>query len=638
MRKKATPVTEETPPAAPEPGYEVHEMIFQPIARKKKIIQKGSQKKTEITTPNAIKRIVKMSEAITVGDLAHRMGIKAGDLIRKLISLGTMVTINQSIDYNTTVIVSKDYGFEVEKVTFEEEVLLGPEGLGAVEVKLVPKPPVVTIMGHVDHGKTSLLDAIRKTNVTQGEAGGITQHIGAYHVNVNGKSVVFLDTPGHEAFTAMRARGAKVTDIVVLVVAADDGVMPQTIEAIDHAKAAKVPVVVAVNKVDKHEANVDLVKRKLADLGIVPEEWGGENLFANVSAKNKTGIKELLEIILLQAEVLELKADPDSMASGTVIEAKMDKGMGPVATVIVQRGTLKVGDAVVAGVNYGRVRALFDDTLKKVGSAGPAMPVEIVGLSGVPQAGELFNVVKSEMDAKHVAEHREMKLREQDMLKTTKVSLEDLYDRVKEGGAKDLNLVLKADVQGSIEAIRDALMKLGTDKIKVNVIHSGVGGINESDVVLASASSAIIIGFNVRPDSKASEIADNEKVEVKLYSIIYDVADEVRKAMEGMLEPTFKEKMVGSAEVRRVFNIPKSGTIAGCHVVNGKIARSSKVRLVRDSVVVFTGLIGSLKRFKDDAREVQAGFECGIGIQNFNDLKPGDIIEAFELERIAPAI
>ena len=591
-------------------------------------------KKTEITVPKAIKRIIKLSDAVQVGELAKRMGIKAGELIKKLFGLGMMATINQAIDIDAATLVAQDFGYEVERVGMEiveEQLEEAPE----IEEKKTLRPPVVTVMGHVDHGKTSLLDAIRQTDVATGEAGGITQHIGAYHVKLDKGDLVFLDTPGHEAFTAMRARVAQVRDFVILVVAADDGVMPQTIEAINHAKAANVPIIVAVNKIDKPGANPDKVKQSLSDHGLQPEEWGGSTIFVNVSAKQRTGIKELLEMIILQAEVMELKANPDKLAKGIIIEAKLDKGRGPVATVLAQEGTLKVGAPFVAGIHHGKVRAMVDDKGAKVLEAGPSMPVEVQGLPGVPQAGEKFVVVSDEKKAKEIGTYRQMKQRETELSKSSKVSLEDLFSKIKEGVVKELGIIIKADVHGSVEALAESLQKLSTEAIKLKVLHGSVGAITETDVMLAAASNAIIIGFHVRPDSKVHALAEEEGVDIRLYSIIYEVIEDVKKAMEGLLEPTFKEVVLGRAEIREVFTVPKIGNIGGCFVTDGKIARGAKVRLIRDSIVVHDGKMASLRRFKDDVKEVQSGYECGIGIENYNDIKTGDVIEAYMQEKVA---
>ncbi len=590
-------------------------------------------KKPVITVPKAIKRRVKVGEAITVGDFAKKMGVKASEVINKLIVLGVMVGINQSIDRETATLIAGEFGYQIEPLASEgyDESLLRVE---APSTNLKPRAPVVTIMGHVDHGKTSLLDAIRQTNVMEGEAGGITQAIGAYHVRIKDRDIVFLDTPGHEAFTAMRARGAQVTDIVVLVVAADDGVMGQTVEAINHAREAEVPIIVAINKIDKPGADSGKVKQALTEYGLVSEEWGGETIFCEVSAKKKTGIEELLEMILLQADIMELKADPDRPARGVVIEAKLDKGRGPVATVLIQEGTLKEGDAFVAKTESGRVRAMIDDQGRRVHEAGPSMPVEVIGFSSVPQASTEFVCVEDEKKARNISEYWIRKEREKELAATSKITLEQLYEKIKEG-FKEFSVVLKADVQGSLEALTDALNKLSTADVKLKIIHSSTGAITETDVMLASASNAIIIGFNVRPDSRVVEIAQQEGVEVKLYDIIYNAIADVRAAMEGLLEPEWKEVVLGRAEVREVFRVPKVGAIAGSYVSDGKIAKSASVKLVRDGVVVYDGKIASLRRFKDDAREVAAGLECGIGIEGFNDFKVGDVLEAYLKEKVA---
>jgi len=595
-------------------------------------------KKTEVTVSKAIKRIIRITDTITVGELAKRMGVKANDLIRELMRQGTMVTINHPLDFDTAAILASEFNYEVENVAFDEETILEhaglPEGEKETPEDMKVRPPVVTIMGHVDHGKTSLLDAIRTTNVTAGEAGGITQHIGAYDVEIKGQKICFLDTPGHEAFTSMRARGAKATDIVVLVVAADDGVMPQTREAISHSKAAGVPIIVAVNKIDKPDANADRVRQELTEFELVPEEWGGETIFVEVSAKQKLNLDRLLEMILLQAEVLELKANPNKRAKGIVVEARLDKGRGPVATVLVQEGTLKIGDPIVTGVHYGRVRTMTDDRGNALSEAGPSVPVEVTGLAGVPEAGDKFHAVEDEKAARDVAQHRQQKIREVELAKTSKISLEQLYARIQEGEAKELKVIIKGDVQGSVEAVKESLLKLSTDACKLVVIHTGVGGIIESDVTLASASDAIVIGFNVRPEPKAASLAETEGVDIRLYNIIYDAVSDVRDAMEGLLAPTLKEKHLGRAEVRETFSVSKIGTIAGCYVLDGKIVRNAQVRLVRDSVVIWEGKLSSLKRFKDDVREVATGYECGIGLENYNDIKNGDVIEAFEMEEV----
>jgi translation initiation factor IF-2 len=568
------------------------------------------------------------------------MGIKGSEVIRKLIGLGMMATINQMLDADTAAVVASEFDYQVENVAFDAESALELEHTEESPEGLLPRSPVVTIMGHVDHGKTSLLDAIRSTNVTAKEAGGITQHIGAYHVEADGRSVTFLDTPGHEAFTAMRARGAKVTDIVVLVVAADDGVMPQTIEAINHARAADVPIIVAVNKIDKPGTDVERVKRELSQQGLAAEDWGGNTIFVPVSAKTKEGIPHLIEMLLLQADVLELKANPSKLARGTIVEAKLDRGRGPVATVLVQEGTLRVGDAFVCGAFYGRVRAMIDDRGRKVDQAPPSMPVEILGLQGVPLAGDSFVALADEARARQIAEFRTKKQRETEMVKSSKISLEDLYEQIKAGDVKELRVVVKADVHGSAEALSDAMSRLSTDEVKLRVIHSSVGGITESDILLAAASNAIVIGFNVRPEAKATSLAAQEGVDVRLYTIIYDVMADIRAAMEGLLEPTFREHVQGHAQVRQIFTVRGQGSVAGCYVTDGKVQRSYLVRLLRDQVVIHEGKLASLKRFKDDVREVTAGFECGMAIDGFQDVKVGDVIEAYEkvpvIRRMSP--
>ena len=601
------------------------------IPRKKRALPGKEQRKTEITVPRASKRVVKISEVITVGDLARDMGVKAGEVIKKLMGLGMMATINQVLDADTATLIASEFDHQVENVAFDADSALEVEHqVEEQETALLPRSPVVTIMGHVDHGKTSLLDAIRSTNVTAQEHGGITQHIGAYHVQVDGRSVTFLDTPGHEAFTAMRARGAQVTDIVVLVVAADDGVMPQTVEAINHARAAEVPIIVAINKIDKPDANLERVKRGLSEYGLVSEDWGGDTVLAPVSAKTHEGIPNLLEMLLLQADILELKANPNKLARGTIIEAKLDRGRGPVATVLVQEGTLHVGDAFVCGVFYGKVRAMVDDQGRKVDAAPPSFPVEILGLQGVPQAGDSFVAVTDEAKARQVAEYRQSKQRETELVKSSKVSLEELYDQIKTGDVRELRVVLKADVQGSVEALTEALSRLSSGEVKFRVIHGSVGGITESDILLAAASNAIVIGFNVRPESKGAALAAKEGVDVRLYTIIYEAVADVRAAMEGLLEPTYREQILGRVEVRQIFNISGAGTVAGCYVAEGKVQRGSLVRLLRDQVVVHEGKLGSLKRFKDDVREVAAGYECGLAIEGFQDVKQGDVVEAYE--------
>ena len=580
------------------------------------------------------KKTLKLQEGTTVKEFAELISVKFSDVIKKFMELGYMPTINQPVDADAALLIAENFGIKVELAPIEEDTVdvEAHEDLST----LLPRPPVITIMGHVDHGKTSLLDAIRETKVTETEAGGITQHIGAYKVNLTGKDIVFLDTPGHEAFTAMRARGAKVTDIVVLVVAADDGVMPQTVEAINHAKAANVPIVVAINKIDKPEANASRVKNELAEYGIISEEWSGQNIFVEVSAKKRIGIERLLEMILLQAEVMELKANPHKPARGTIIEAKLDKGRGPVATVLVQSGSLKVGDAFLAGVHAGKVRALIDDSGKRISEAGPSTPVEVIGFSDVPSSGDIFTVVADEKRARQIALARQQKERLAEIARARKLTLDEIYAKIKEGEIRELNIIIKGDVQGSVEAMKDALENISHPQVKVKVIHSSVGGINESDVMLATASSAIIIGFSVRPELKASQVAEKEGVDIRLYNVIYEAIEDVKKALEGLLEPTLKEKILGRAEIRQVFPISRIGTVAGCYVLDGTMSRASDgVRVIRDNIVAYTGKLSSLKRFKEDARDVQAGYECGIMIENFNDLKVGDILEDFIIEKIA---
>ena len=592
--------------------------------------------KPQITVAKAIKRRIKVDETIVLSELAKRMGLKANELIGKLMGMGVMTTVNQTIDFETAVLVANEFGYEVEKAAFEEETILKVESDDPGN--RVPRPPVVTIMGHVDHGKTSLLDAIRETHVTAGEAGGITQHIGAYHVATEKGQIVFLDTPGHEAFTAMRSRGAQLTDIVVLVVAADDGVMPQTVEAINHAKAAEVPIIVAVNKMDKPGADPERVMRQVAELGLAPEEWGGDTIFVRVSAKKHDGISDILEMILLQAEMMDLRANPDKLAKGHVVEAKLDAGRGAVATVLVQDGTLRTGDPVVCGVHYGKVRALIDDLGNPVDAAGPAIPVEILGLSGVPAAGDEMIALADEKDARQVSAHRQQKQRAKDLAKSSRLSLETLFEQMKEREVKELNIIIKADVHGSIEALGDALLKLSNEEVKINVIHSATGTITESDVSLATVSDAIIIGFNVRPNAKVQTMAGEENVDLRFYNVIYNVIKDVQDAIVGMMESHFEEKFIGRADVRQVFHVPKVGAIAGSYVTEGKIVRGERARLLRDGVVQYEGKLGSLRRFKDDAKEVLAGYECGIGIENYNDIKVGDTVEVFFMEEIRPTV
>jgi translation initiation factor IF-2 len=585
----------------------------------------------EAAAPKSAKRKLRVPETVTLSDLAKAMGVKASELIKRLMAMGVMANLNQPVDFETASLVSGEYGYELELDQFQEESVLS-ESEDSPE-DLLFRPPVVTIMGHVDHGKTSLLDYIRKSNITAAESGGITQHIGAYYVEKEKGDIVFLDTPGHEAFTAMRARGAKITDLIVLVVAADDGVMPQTREAVNHARAASIPIIVAVNKIDKPNANIEKVRRELSELQLAPEEWGGDTIFANISAKTGEGVDDLLELILLQAEMLELKANPNKLARGTVIEAKLDKNRGPVATVLIKKGTLRQGEYFVCGDHFGRVRAMLNHVGKRMAVAGPSMPVEVYGISGVPMAGDDFIVIRDERKAKEIIMYREAQ-KAKETTKRTIVSLNDLFDRIQEGKIKELNIILKADVQGSLEALSESLVKQSTQEVKLKVIHSSTGGITETDVMLASASGAIIIGFNVRPNTRAIEIAEKENVDIRYYDVIYNAIQDVRNAMAGLLEPIYKENVIGRANIKEVFHIPKVGTVAGCQVTDGHIERNANVRLLRDHVVVFDGKIGSLRRFKEDVKEVQTGYECGIGLENFQDIKPGDMFEVYQVESV----
>jgi len=572
-----------------------------------------------------------------VKELADKLDVRVKDVLAKLLMKRLMLTINSTLDTDTATMIAREFGANVQMRSFEEELLQEDAGEAHPE-DVVARAPVVTVMGHVDHGKTSLLDAIRETRVAEREAGGITQHIGAYHVTINSRDIVFLDTPGHEAFTLMRARGAKVTDLVILVVAADDGVMPQTREAIDHARAASVPLIVAINKIDKPNANPERVKRELTEVDLMPEEWGGKTVTVEVSAKKKQNLDLLLEMVLLVTDIGELKANPKRNASGAVLEAKLDKGRGPVATILVQDGTLHVGDTFIAGPIVGRVRALIDDRGRPVKSAGPSVPVEVLGLTGLPQPGDAFQALADAAKARQIATFRQAQAKERALgAKGGRLTLESLQAQIAEGGIKELPVIIKADVQGSAEVLADTLTKLTDAKVKVRIIHAGVGAVNESDVLLASTSNAIIIAFNVRPDRNAEELAARERVDVRQHSVIYNVTDEMKKAMTGLLEPTFKEVRLGTAEVRNTFKVPKYGTIAGCMVTEGRITRAgdTQARLLRDNVVIYEGKIGSLRRFKDDVSEVKAGFECGIGFEKFNDIKVGDVIEAFVMERVA---
>ncbi|MCG1011762.1 translation initiation factor IF-2 [Tepidanaerobacter sp. GT38] len=613
----------------------VMDLIEEETGKSKKKREKVHEKEKEKIEKKPEKTIEKQQKTITlpdkisVRDLGNYMEIEPVRIIKKLIDYGLMVNINAEIDFELAKKIAGEFGFEVlkEKTDDQKNVLIEEENDNPEDMK--SRPPVVTVMGHVDHGKTSLLDAIRKTNITTREAGGITQHIGASEVEINGKKIVFLDTPGHEAFTTLRARGAKVTDIAILVVAADDGVMPQTVEALNHAKAAGVPIIVAVNKIDKPTANPERVKQQLAEYDLIPEEWGGDTIFVNVSAKTGAGIDQLLEMIILVAEMAELKANYNCKASGVIIEAKLDKGRGPVATVLVQRGTLKVGDDIVAGVAYGRVRALFNSRGKKIKEAGPSIPVEVIGLSEVPIAGDILRAVSSEREAKAIAEEQINRQKEAEFATPKKISLNQLYEKLQKGEMKELNVIIKADVQGSVEALKQSLEKCSTNEIEVRIIHGGVGAISESDVMLASASNAIIVGFNVRPDSNAKKLAEKEQIDIRTYRVIYEVVDDVKSAIIGMLEPEYEEVVLGRAEVRALFKVPNVGVVAGCFVTEGKITRNSNIRVIRQGIVVYEGRISSLKRFKDDVKEVMSGYECGIGIEKFNDIKEQDVLEAF---------
>lgn len=612
------------------------ERMYRPGKRKKGPPKKG-MKKTSITVPKAQKRIIRISETVQVGELARRMGVKASELLKKLMDSGIMANLNQYLDFEEAALVAADYGYEVENVALEEESMLKEEESRPED--MAPRPPVVTVMGHVDHGKTTLLDAIRKTNVVAGEKGGITQHIGAYTVAIPDGEVTFVDTPGHEAFTAMRARGAQVTDIVVLVVAADDGVMDRTREAISHAADAKVPIIVAVNKIDKPDADPEKVKRQLAEIDLTPEDWGGDTMFVNVSAKEGTGIDDLLKSLVAQAEIMELAANPKASAKGVVIEARMEKGYGPVATVLVREGTLKKGDIIIAGTEWGKVRIMLDHEGGQINEVPPSKAAAVVGLSGLPNAGDKFNAVKDEKLAKQVVEYRVGKKREVEMSKAASpITFDELYERLQAEEIKEVKVILKADVQGSVEAVLDSLEGLGTDKVKVNIIHSGAGTITENDVMLASASGAFILGFGVKADPGARKAAESEGVELRIFNVIYELLDEVRRIMEGEIEPEYVEQVIGHAEVRNVFNISKVGKIAGCYVSDGKVMRNAGVRVLRSGEEVFRGKITGLKRFKDDVKEVAQTNECGISIEGFNDPQEGDVIEVYTMEEVRPSV
>jgi translation initiation factor IF-2 len=601
--------------------------------------RKSSDRATKQSQEIQLPTKITYQESLTVSELAKALGRQSTEIIKKLMSLGIMATLNQELDKESLELIASDYGVEVEEEIVIDETDFGNYEIDDDESDLSIRPPVVTIMGHVDHGKTTLLDSIRKnkTKVTSGEAGGITQHIGAYQIEENDKLITFLDTPGHAAFTTMRARGAQVTDITILVVAADDGVMPQTVEAINHAKAAEVPIIVAVNKIDKEGANPDRVMQELTEHGLIPEAWGGDTIFVPLSALNGQGIEDLLEMILLVSEVEEFKANPSRSAQGTVIEAQLDKGRGSVATLLVQTGTLKVGDPIVVGNTFGRVRAMVNDLGRRVKKAEPSTPVEITGLNDVPQAGDQFIAFADEKKARSIGEARAVKYREAQRKETSKLNLDDLFEQIKEGEIKEINVIIKADVQGSAEALAGALTKIDVEGVKVKIIHTGVGGITESDIILASASNAIIIGFNVRPDNNAKKTAEAEKVDIRLHRIIYNVIDEIELAMKGMLDPEYVEKVIGQVEVRTTFKVSKVGMIAGCYVTDGKVSRDSGVRLVRDGVVIYEGNVDTLKRYKDDVKEVSTGYECGITLEKFNDIKEGDIIEAYIMEEVKPA-
>ncbi|MDI6602442.1 MAG: translation initiation factor IF-2 [Thermoanaerobacteraceae bacterium] len=577
---------------------------------------------------------IKIPSTVSIKDFSELSGIKVNDILKYLLSIGISSNINSRIDYETAAIIGQKHGIDVELEEIQDIESLYLTEKPDTEEEMEPRPPVITVMGHVDHGKTTLLDAIRKTNVTASEAGGITQHIGAYTVELNNKKIVFIDTPGHEAFTSMRARGAQITDIVVLVVAADDGVMPQTIEAINHAKAANVPIIVAVNKIDKPNANPDRVKQELTEYGLIPEEWGGDTIFVPISALKKQGINDLLEMILLLADLLDLKANPNKSASGIIIEARLDKGMGPVTTVLVQNGTLNVGDVIISGTSYGRVRALIDDKGRRVKKATPSIPVSVLGLSEVPNVGDKFYVVADEKIAKEISDYRKDKLRQEHYNYSNRISFDQLFNQIQEGKIKDFNIVLKGDVQGSVEAIKQSLLRLSNEEVRVNIIHDGVGAISETDVMLASASNAIVIGFNVVADAKARTLAVKEKVEMRTYRIIYELLDEIDSAMKGMLAPEIKEVILGRVEVRQVFKVPGAGIVAGSYVLDGKVTRNAHVRIIRNGTIINEDKISSLKRFKDDVREVAQGYECGIGLEHFNDIKVGDIFEIYTFEEI----
>jgi translation initiation factor IF-2 len=631
------PIYERKPAARARPTlekrFEEGERKLHPVRARTGVPQGRATRIEPVAQPPRPPRDITITEGITVRDLAEKLDVRAKEVLKELLDRGVFASINQALDVGTATSLAEAFSGVVNVVSFEEEVV---QEVAKEEKKenLLPRPPVVTVMGHVDHGKTSLLDAIRQTDVAAGEAGGITQHIGASVVSVDGRRIVFIDTPGHEAFTRMRARGAKVTDLVVLVVAADDGLMPQTLEAIDHARAAGVPIVVAINKIDKPEAQPERVKRQLADRGLMPEEWGGDTVVVEVSAREKRNLDKLLEMILLVSDLRELRANPSAPASGTVLESRVDRGRGPVATVLVQNGTLHTGDVFIVGAVYGKVRALFDDHGRPVKQAAPSTPVEVLGLQGIPEAGDQFQVA-DEAKARHIVDYRQTKLREASLARSagTRITLDQLHEQLKSGETKELPIVIKADVQGSVEVLSELLPKQSTDQVKLKIIHASVGAVTETDVLLASASGAIIFAFNVRPDRKASDLAQRENVDIRMHSIIYEVTDEIKKAMTGLLEPVYKETHLGRAEVRDTFRIKGVGMIAGCHVLDGIIKRDAEVRVVREGVVIYTGRVSSLRRFKEDANEVRSGFECGVGVSNFNDIKVGDVLECFSMQK-----
>ncbi len=634
---RKTPAPQPVRPAPPRPAPR-QAPPPRPVAQQRPAPPRGNRPaaapaKPAPPVPSGPPRAISITEGVTVRELAEKMNVKANDILKQLLMRGVMTNVNRPIDPEAAKEVAKLFGCEATVVSFEENAVI-EEREAQKGSEAVTRPPVVTVMGHVDHGKTSLLDAIRETRVVDREHGGITQHIGAYSVNYKGRSVTFLDTPGHEAFTLMRARGAKVTDIVILVVAADDGVMPQTIEAIDHARAAGVPIIVALNKMDKPEAKPDVVKKQLSDRGLLVEDWGGDTVCVAMSAKKREGIGDLLEMILLVTEMQDLKADPTFPASGTVLEARLDRSRGPVATVLVQNGTLRVSDAFIAGAVSGKVRAMLDDAGARVDEAPPSTPVEVLGLQQVPQAGDLFKVVTEAWKARQIGAFRQQKIREDSLSKSSRLTLDHLFQKIQEGSVKELSLIVKADVQGSVEALKQMLNDISSPKVKIRVVHASTGAITESDILLAAATNAIVIGFNVRPERKAAELGEKEQVDVRLHTVVYNVTNEIKAAMTGMLEPTFKEVSVGRAEVRDTFKVPKFGIVAGCMVTEGKIVRNTDLRLLRDNVVIYTGKAASLRRFKDDVGEVKSGYECGIALEKFNDIKPGDVIEAFKVEKV----